>query len=69
MTDEQQSTTKNNVSIASGSAGGFYFMGFVGAAIYYVSHSHSFWDGALGLLKAFVWPGFLVYEALSKLGA
>lgn len=44
-------------------------MGFIGAAIYFVSHSNSFWDGAVGLLKAVVWPGFLVYEALAKLGA
>ncbi len=38
-----------------------YFLGFVGAAIYYISTAPGFWMGALGLLKAAVWPAFLVY--------
>jgi hypothetical protein len=46
-----------------------YGLGVVGAAIYYVSHATSFWLGALGLLKALVWPVFLVYEALKSLRA
>lgn len=46
-----------------------YFMGFIGAAVYYISQATGFWIGALGLLKAFVWPAFLVYEALKTLGA
>jgi hypothetical protein len=46
-----------------------YGMGIIGAAIYYISASTGFWMGALGLLKAFVWPVFLVYEALKALGA
>ncbi len=52
----------------SRSAGGIYFLGFVGAAIYYVSTATDFWLGALGILKAIVWPAFLVYSALSNLG-
>lgn len=43
-----------------------YFLGVIGAAIYWISHATSFWIGALGLLKAFVWPAFLVYHALAK---
>lgn len=46
-----------------------YGLGFIGAAIYYISQATSFWIGVLGLLKAMVWPGFLVYEALKALGA
>lgn len=57
-----------DVKVRAG-GGGLYFVGFVGAAIYYVSNATDFWMGALGILKAMVWPGFLVYEALSKLGA
>lgn len=45
-----------------------YFFGFVGAAIYYISQAAGFWTGVLGLLKACVWPAFLVYEALKELG-
>jgi hypothetical protein len=46
-----------------------YGLGFIGAAIYYISQATSFWLGVFGLLKAMVWPGFLVYEALKALGA
>lgn len=49
--------------------GGLYFVGFIGAAVYFISNSSDFWMGALGLLKAMVWPAFLVYEALASLGA
>jgi hypothetical protein len=33
-----------------------YGLGLIGAAIYYISHATGFWEGALGLLKAIVWP-------------
>lgn len=46
-----------------------YGLGFIGAAIYYISHASAFWTGALGFLKALVWPAFLVYEALKALSA
>ncbi len=46
-----------------------YGMGIVGAAVYYISHATGFWMGVLGLFKATLWPGFLVYEALKALGA
>jgi hypothetical protein len=44
-----------------------YGLGFIGAVIYYVSTAAGFWTGVLGILKAFVWPAFLVYEALKVL--
>lgn len=49
-------------SSCSGGCG--YFLGFIGAAIYYISVATGFWVGVLGLLKAAVWPVFLVYEVL-----
>ncbi len=45
-----------------------YGLGFLGAAIYYVSTAIGFWMGVLGVLKAFVWPAFLVFEVLKFLG-
>jgi hypothetical protein len=45
-------------------AGGVYFLGFIGAAIYYVQNATGFWNGVLGILKALVWPAFLVYKLL-----
>jgi len=41
-----------------------YGLGVIGAAVYYISHATGFWNGALGLLKAFVWPAMLVYKLL-----
>ena len=52
----------------SGPAGAVYCLGFVGAAIYYISTATSFWMGVLGVLKAIVWPAFLVYQSLKFLG-
>ncbi len=40
-----------------------YGLGFIGAAIYFISNAVNFWSGVLGILKAIVWPVFLVYEA------
>ena len=53
---------------SSGCGGAFYFLGFLGAAIYYVSTATGFWVGVLGILKALVWPAFLVFELLLFLG-
>lgn len=53
----------------SGCGGAIYGLGFIGAAIYYISHAATFWIGVLGFLKALVWPAFVVYEALKYLGA
>lgn len=44
-------------------SGAVYGLGFIGAAIYFISHAAGFWMGVLGFLKAMVWPAFLVYEA------
>ena len=52
-----------------GSGGAVYGLGFIGAAIYYISNSTTFWMGVVGILKALVWPAFLVYGLLKSLGA
>jgi len=44
--------------------GGIYFLGFVGACVYYLQQSTTFWQGVLGILKSLVWPAFLVYKLL-----
>lgn len=49
-------------------SGAVYGLGFIGAAIYFISQASTFWEGVLGFLKALVWPAFLVYEALKTLG-
>tara|TARA_Y100000310_G_scaffold329076_1_gene398292 strand:+ start:2654 stop:2824 length:171 start_codon:yes stop_codon:yes gene_type:complete len=51
-----------------GGSSGIYFLGFIGAAIYYISTATSFWSGVLGFLKALVWPAFLVFEIMKYIG-
>ena len=43
---------------------GFYFFGFLGALIYYIQASTGFWNGVLGILKALVWPVFVIMKIL-----
>lgn len=53
-----------------GNCGGCgYFLGFVGAAVYYISTATGFWNGVLGILKALVWPAMLVFELLKFVAA
>ncbi len=48
--------------------GAIYGLGFVGAAIYYISTAAGFWIGVWGVIKSLLWPAFLVYELLKFLG-
>ena len=55
--------------IKGNDGGGFvWFLGFIGASVYYIQTATSFLDGALGVLKALVWPAILVYHFLQSLG-
>jgi hypothetical protein len=51
------------------SCGAVYGLGFIGAAVYFISTATSFWVGVLGFVKAIVWPAVLVYEAFKGLAA
>ncbi len=57
---------KSNSCTATG--GSLYGLGFLGAAIYYIGHTATFWAGVLGFLKAMIWPLFLVYDVLKYIG-
>jgi hypothetical protein len=49
-----------------GQAGGgsaAYFLGFIGALVFFWQQANGFGEHLVALLKAFVWPAFLVYEA------
>jgi hypothetical protein len=49
-------------------SGAVYGLGFIGAAIYFISNATGFWIGVLGFLKAIVWPVLIVYQACKHLG-
>jgi drug/metabolite transporter (DMT)-like permease len=60
----------SRVSVRDGPWGFVFLLAFIGAAIYFVSHSDgSFWGVVLGLLQAVAWPAYLVYNVLLALGA
>lgn len=48
--------------------GAIYGLGFLGALVYYISTATTFWMGVVGVLKAIVWPAFLVFGAMKFFG-
>ncbi len=52
---------------SGGGGGAVYFFGLIGAAVYYLQQATTIWDGIIAILKAFVWPAFLIYELLKFL--
>jgi hypothetical protein len=53
----------------AGGAGGIWFLGFVGALVYYIhTHSGTLWLVILAFLKALAWPAFVVYHVLGLHG-
>ena len=61
---ETEESCHCNCASTSACGGSIYFIGFIGAAVYYLQQSTNFWAGVLGILKAMVWPAFLVYKML-----
>ena len=47
--------------------GAVYTFGLFGALIYFISHAQTLGQGLLGVLKAFVWPAFLIYKLFAFL--
>lgn len=67
MDDEERSVKKTYVNkyVNNGGGVGFaYFLGMIGAAVYYVQQATTFGGDLVGLLKALVWPAFLIYHLL-----
>jgi len=52
---------------SNGSSGALYGLGFLGALFYYLSTATSLWAGVVGVVKALLWPAFLVYELMKFL--
>jgi hypothetical protein len=47
--------------------GGLYGSAFIGAAVYFIQHAGSFWNGVWGFFKALFWPAVLMYKLLEYL--
>lgn len=63
-------TGRTTVVERTGPWGIVFLIAYVGAAIYFVSHSDgTFWGVILGLLQAIVWPAYVVYDGLAAMHA
>lgn len=51
-----------------GPLGFIYFLTFIGAAVYWVQLSSGFGEFLVAVMKAVVWPAFVMHQALGLLG-
>ena len=65
---EVKKTIVNNkyYNKASDEGGMVYFVGFIGALIYFMQNADNFGEVLLGILQAFVWPAYIVYKLLES---
>lgn len=62
--DSNKKTKK--VDSSHGSAGALYFVGFVGALVYWMQAAVGFGAVVTGVLKALTWPAYIVYKLLEQ---
>jgi hypothetical protein len=53
----------------AGGGNAVYGLGLIGALVYYIQAADGFWSGVLGILKALVWPAFVIYDLLKFLAS
>lgn len=68
MAKRKKTKIRCKPNLNSSCGGGFYFLGIIGSAVYFISNSTGFWSSVLAILKALVWPAFLIYGLLKYLG-
>lgn len=59
---------KNNSGTGVG-GDAVYGIGLIGAAVWYWQQADGFFPHIVGLLKAVVWPAFVVYDLLAHLAS
>lgn len=65
--NKENGKNKNKKWNGGGGAGPVYFLGMIGALVFYIQESEGFWRFLLAILKALVWPAFVVYDLLKFL--
>lgn len=55
---------RNGTCATTGNA--VYGLGLIGALVYFLQHADTFGEYVLAVLKAVVWPAFVVYQALQS---
>ena len=70
MEEEKELSKKRNDCKKCGHmncGNGVYGLGLIGAAVYFLQHVANFQEGAIAVLKALLWPAFLIFELLKFL--
>ena len=69
MTDPTRSSyyQRGTRQASAGGGNAVYGLGLIGAPVFFWQQADSFWQYVLAILKALVWPAFLVYEAFQGL--
>ena len=60
-------TEKDRRRGSSGVGDAVYGVGLIGAVVWFWGQATGFGEHLVGVLKAFVWPAFLVYDAFRAL--
>lgn len=64
----EKSSTRNAANRAcTGAGNAIYGLGLIGALIFFWQQAESFGGFLVAILKALVWPAFLVYEVFQHL--
>ncbi len=58
---------RRTTQTTAGGGNAVYGLGLIGALVYFWQQADSFGGYLLAILKALVWPAFLVYEAFQRL--
>lgn len=56
------------VVTSNGPLGWVLFVAWAGAVVYFFQQDQSFWGFLVALVKAAVWPGYLIFHALQSFG-
>jgi hypothetical protein len=67
MSNVPANQKRRTSSRCAGGGNAVYGLGLIGALVYYIQAADSFGEGVLGVLKAIVWPAFVVYDLLTFL--
>ena len=60
---------KEKIQKSAPASSAIYGLGFIGAVVYFITSATGFWMGVVGVLKAFVWPAFFVFDAFKYFAA
>lgn len=67
MSDPVVMATRQRTTNQTDAGGAVYGMGLIGALVYFWQQADSFGGRLRAVLKAVVWPAFLVYEAFKRM--